>query len=79
MIISQEVKAIFVAMDDTVNPKLRVKFLQLQVYEGEKYDVAVFHHFLQVLAGYGGGTEEVANVLVRGSKRHQRVSDCILF
>ena len=62
-VISEEVKDIFTALDDTVDPKLKLRYLLLQICEGVKCDVTVFHRFLQIMAGHGGRTKEVAKHL----------------
>ena len=63
VIISQEVNDIFSSLDDTVEVKLRLRYLLLKICESVKDDVTVFHRFLKVLAGYGGPAEEVARRL----------------
>ena len=62
-VISQEVNDVFTALDNTVDAKLRVRYLLLQVCGGVKHNVAIFHRFLKVLAGYGGLAGEVAKCL----------------
>ena len=59
-VISLEVKDTFVAMDDTVDHQLRLRYLLVQVCESVKHDVEVFHRFLQVLTLHGKCVEEIA-------------------
>ena len=80
-VISQEVKDIFSVLDDTVKPKLRLRYLLLQVCDGVKHDVTIFHRFVNVLIEYGGRMEEVAKCLgeewcvsERGEEGHERIS-----
>ena len=59
-VISLEVKGVFAAMDDSVAPKLRLRYLLRHVCEGVRNDIVVFHRFLQVLTMHGRRAEEVA-------------------
>ena len=63
-LISPKVNLLFAALDhDSLNSKLRIRYLLQLVDEGVRDNASLFNVFLEVLAGYGGCLEKLGRCL----------------
>ena len=60
VVISREVKSVFVSLDhDRLDSEIKVRYLLQHVFEGVKRNVTVFYRFLKVLTGLGTSVNQV--------------------